>query len=61
LNNETYFERMMQPIVINEFYTRQQIKLTPDASRTINQLVVAEYMNEFNAGSRLGAGQNTGA
>jgi type I restriction enzyme R subunit len=61
LNNETYFERMMQPIVINEFYSRQQIKLTPDASRTINQLVVAEYMNEFNAGSRLGAGQNTGA
>ena len=60
LNNETYFERMMQPIVINEFYTRQQIKLTPDASRTINQLVVAEYMNEFNAGSRLGTGQNTG-
>jgi len=32
LNNESYFERMMQPIVISEFYTRQHIKLTPDAT-----------------------------
>ncbi|MPN49169.1 hypothetical protein SDC9_196783 [bioreactor metagenome] len=54
LANETYFERMMQPIVIGEFYTRQHIKLTPDATRTINQLVVAEYMNEFSAGGRVG-------
>lgn len=54
LANETYFERMMQPIVIGEFYTRQHIKLTPEATRTINQLVVAEYMNEFSAGSRAG-------
>lgn len=56
LANETYFERMMQPIVIGEFYTRQHIKLTPDATRTINQLVVAEYMNEFSAGGRAGLG-----
>ena len=61
LNNESYFERMMQPIVIGEFHTRQHIKLTPDASRTINQLVVAEYMNEFSAGARMGDGRNTGA
>ena len=52
LNNESYFERMMQPIVIDEFANRQQIKLTPDATRSINKLVVAEYMNEFTAGSR---------
>jgi type I restriction enzyme, R subunit len=56
LANESYFERMMQPIVIGEFYTRQHIKLTPDATRTINQLVVAEYMNEFTAGTRTGGG-----
>jgi type I restriction enzyme R subunit len=55
LNNESYFERMMQPIVIGEFYTRQKIKLTPDATRTINHLVVSEYMNEFSAGSRTGS------
>jgi len=61
LNNESYFERMMQPIVIGEFITRQHIKLTPDASRSINQLVVAEYMHEFLAGARTGASRNTGA
>ena len=61
LNNESYFERMMQPIVIGEFYTRQKIKLTPDATRTINHLVVSEYMNEFNAGSRLSGNHNAGA
>ena len=59
LANESYFERMMMPLVIDEFQTRQKIKLNPDASRTINQLVVAEYMNEFIAGSRTGT--RTGA
>jgi len=56
LNNESYFERMMQPIVIDEFATRQNFPLTPDATRGINQLVVAEYMNEFFAGTRTGGG-----
>jgi type I restriction enzyme R subunit len=59
LNNESYFEKMMMPLVIDEFGNRQKIKLNPDASRTINQLVVAEYMNEFIAGSRTGT--RTGA
>jgi len=61
LNNESYFERMMQPIVIDEFQTRQRIKLTPEATRTINQLVVAEYMKEFSAGARMGSYRNNGA
>jgi type I restriction enzyme R subunit len=61
LNNESYFEKMMQPIVIGEFYTRQHIQLTPDAARTINHLVVTEYMNEFSAGSRMGGNRSTGA
>ena len=34
-------------------------QLSPDASRTINHLVVTEYMNEFAAGSRTGT--HTGA
>jgi type I restriction enzyme R subunit len=59
LSNESYFEKMMMPLVIGEFQTHQKIKLTPDASRTINQLVVTEYMNEFIAGSRTGT--RTGA
>jgi type I restriction enzyme R subunit len=42
------------PLVIGEFQNRQKIQLTPDASRTINQLVVAEYINEFASGTRIG-------
>ena len=56
LANESYFERMMMPMVIGEFQTRRKIKLNPDASRTINRLVVTEYMNEFISGNRKGAG-----
>lgn len=55
LANEAFFERMMMPLVIGEFQTRRNIKLNPDASRTINQLVVAEYRNEFASGTRTGA------
>ena len=55
LANESYFERMMMPMVIGEFQTRRNIKLNPDASRTINRLVVTEYMNEFISGNRKGA------
>ncbi|CAG9932435.1 type I restriction endonuclease subunit R [Candidatus Nitrotoga arctica] len=55
LVNESYFERMMMPLVIGEFQTRKKIKLDPDAAHTINHLVVAEYMNEFVSGTRTGA------
>jgi type I restriction enzyme R subunit len=54
VSNESYFEGMMMPLVIGEFQNHQKIKLTPDASRTINQLVVAEYINEFASGTRIG-------
>ena len=54
LDNESYFGRMMMPIVIDEFQSRQKISLNPEAARTINHLVVAEYMNEFSAGNRTG-------
>jgi len=54
VNNESYFEGMMMPLVIGEFQNRQKIQLTPDASRTINQLVVAEYISEFASGTRTG-------
>ncbi|AFP32785.1 type I restriction endonuclease subunit R [Marinobacter sp. BSs20148] len=52
LNNESYFERQMMPLVINRFMKQQKIKLNADASRYINHLVVAEYVNEFNTGNR---------
>ena len=53
LDNENYFERQMMPLVINRFMNEQQIKLNPDASRYINHLVIAEYLNEFQTGAVL--------
>lgn len=54
LNNESYFTKMMMPLVIDEFMTQQKIKLNSDASRSINKLVVAEYMHEFFTDNRIG-------
>lgn len=52
LDNESYFERTLMPIVINRFMKQQDIKLNPDTSHYINHLLVAEYLNEFNSGAR---------
>lgn len=57
LANESYFERMMMPVVIDQFMGQKHIKLDPEISRYINHLVVAEYMNEFTSGNRIGAAQ----
>lgn len=51
LDNESYFERQMMPLVIKRFKGEQNIQLNADASRFINHLVVAEYLKEFNTGS----------
>ncbi|MGY0216087.1 type I restriction endonuclease subunit R [Endozoicomonadaceae bacterium StTr2] len=48
LDNDSYFERSMMPHVIREFKAGQNIKLNPDAARRINQLIVNEYLNEYN-------------
>ena len=48
LNNESYFDRMMITNVINIFQKEQKIKLTADATKYINGLVVNEYIDEFN-------------
>ncbi|MGL4734838.1 MAG: type I restriction endonuclease subunit R [Enterovibrio sp.] len=53
LDNESYFERQMMPLVIDRFMKKQQIKLNADASRYINHLIVAEYLKEFSTGSQV--------
>ncbi|GFD66938.1 type I restriction endonuclease subunit R [Alteromonas sp. KUL106] len=53
LDNESYFERQMMPLVIARFMKEQNIRLNADASRYINHLVVAEYLKEFNTGSQV--------
>lgn len=52
LDNESYFERQMMPLVIRRFKGEQNIPLNADASKFINHLVVTEYLKEFNTGSR---------
>ena len=55
LTNEAFFERMMMPLVIDQFQGQHKIRLNPDASRYINRLVVTEYRNEFASGRSTGA------
>ncbi|MBV1790603.1 DEAD/DEAH box helicase family protein [Marinobacterium sp. D7] len=52
LDNESYFERQMMPLVIRRFKGEQNIQLNADTSRYINHLVVAEYLKEFSTGVR---------
>jgi type I restriction enzyme, R subunit len=52
VDNESYFTRMVMPSVISRFVKEQEIKLNPTSSNYINQMVVAEYMKEFNSGAR---------
>lgn len=52
VENESYFTRMVMPSVISRFVNEQAFKLNPSSSNYINQLVVAEYMKEFNSGAR---------
>lgn len=52
LDNESYFENQMMPLVIRRFMKEQQIRLNADTSRYINHLVVAEYLKQFNTGNQ---------
>lgn len=47
LNNESFFERMMSGLVVDQFKNVNKIKLNPDTSKYINKLVVKEYVDEF--------------
>ncbi len=47
LENESYVEKMMVRLVIDQFKTKSNIPLNADNSNFINKLVVKEYMNEF--------------
>lgn len=47
LQNEGYLDKMMIKLVINQFVNQNKIKLNPETSKFINNLVVQEYTNEF--------------
>ncbi len=47
LENESFVEKMILRIVVDQFMNRHQLPLDPETSRRINSLIVKEYMNEF--------------
>ncbi len=48
LDNEGYFDSMMQRLVIEQFANKNKISLNLETSKYINGLVVKEYIDEFN-------------
>lgn len=47
LENESFVERMMMRLVIDQFKNKQQIPLDATTTKRINGMIVKEYMNEF--------------
>ncbi|GGZ72559.1 type I restriction endonuclease subunit R [Algibacter mikhailovii] len=48
LENESYVEKMMMRLVVNQFKKEQRIDINTTDVRRINSLIVKEYMNEYN-------------
>jgi type I restriction enzyme R subunit len=51
LDNENYFEKSMLRLIIQELKGSQKIKLDSSSAKYINNLVVKEYINEYNGTS----------
>lgn len=47
LDNENFVEKMMKRLVIEQFKIKQQIPLDAPTTKRINNLLVKEYMNEY--------------
>ncbi|BCA93907.1 DEAD/DEAH box helicase [Legionella antarctica] len=47
LDNESFVEKMVMRVVIDQFKNKQHIPLTATATKRINRLIVKEYMNEY--------------
>ena len=47
MENESYVERMMVKLVIEQLKNKHQLPLDAAQAKTINNLMVKEYMNEF--------------
>lgn len=48
LENENFIKQMIPPMIFNEFEDKQGIDLEIESVEMINQLLVKEYMNEYN-------------
>ncbi len=47
LENESFVERMMMRLVIDQFKNKHHLPLDVETSQRINSMIVKEYMNEF--------------
>lgn len=47
MENESYVEKMMVRLVIDQLKNKHQLPLDAEQAKTINALMVKEYMNEF--------------
>jgi type I restriction enzyme, R subunit len=47
LENESFVERMMMRLVIDQFNNKHHLALDAETSERVNSLIVKEYMNEF--------------
>jgi type I restriction enzyme R subunit len=48
LENESYVERMVMRLVVNQFKKEQHIDINTTDVKRINSIIVKEYMNEYN-------------
>ncbi len=48
LENESYVEKMVMRLVVNQFKREQQIDITTTDVKRVNSIIVKEYMNEYN-------------
>jgi type I restriction enzyme R subunit len=47
MDNESFVEKMIMRFVINELKNKFEVTLNPERYRTINNLIVKEYMDEY--------------
>ena len=47
LNNESYVEKMMMRLVVQELRNNHNLKLDMERTKRINALLVKEYLNEY--------------
>lgn len=48
LENESFVEKMVMRLVIDQFKNKQHIAIDPATTKRINKMIVKEYMNEYN-------------
>lgn len=48
LENESYVEKMVMRLIINQFKNEQQININANDVKRINNIIVKEYINEYN-------------